>query len=92
MDRYFIAAFALMLCLPLAAFSAEYEPLEEIVTYVIDGDTFVTKSGKTVRLLNINTPETAKKGKPGQPYAQKAKEELTKLVLNQGVTLKFQNV
>jgi endonuclease YncB( thermonuclease family) len=91
MYRTFIATLLVAMAAPLLAFSADFSPLEDTVTYVIDGDTFVTKSGKTIRLLNINTPETGKKGKPSQPYADKAKEVLTELVAGKNVTLKFQS-
>jgi len=61
----------------------------ETVKYVYDGDTFTTTDGKKVRLLNINTPETAKKNKSSEPYAIKAKKELEKLVNKKEVILKF---
>lgn len=47
---------------------------KEIVTSVIDGDTFRTKSRKhPVRLANVNAPE---KGKPGSVKATKALKNL----------------
>lgn len=61
----------------------------ETVKYVYDGDTFTTIDGKKVRLLNINTPETAKRKKQPEPFSIKAKEELTKLVDKKEVILKF---
>lgn len=61
----------------------------EIVKYVYDGDTFVTTDNKKVRLLNINTPETAKKNKPSEPYANAAKNYLKKLIINKKVILKY---
>lgn len=38
------------------------------VQRVIDGDTFITNSGKKVRLANVNAPE---KGRRGAPQARK---------------------
>lgn len=38
------------------------------VQRVIDGDTFVTSTGKKVRLANVNAPE---KGRRGAPQARK---------------------
>jgi len=61
----------------------------ETVKYVYDGDTFTTTDGKKVRLLNINTPETAKKNHPSEPYSIKAKQALKNLVQNKEVVLKF---
>jgi micrococcal nuclease len=43
------------------------------VQRVIDGDTFVTQSGKTVRLANVDAPE---KGHKGAPAARKDLREL----------------
>jgi micrococcal nuclease len=46
---------------------------KEVVTKVIDGDTFKTASRKRpVRLANVNTPE---KGQPGSAVARKALEK-----------------
>jgi endonuclease YncB( thermonuclease family) len=61
----------------------------DTVKYVYDGDTFTTTENKKVRLLNINTPETAKKNSPSEPFAVDAKKYLTKLVARQDVILKF---
>jgi len=41
---------------------------KEKVQKVIDGDTFVTQKGTTVRLANVNAPE---KGHRGAPQARK---------------------
>jgi len=54
----------------------------ERVSEVIDGDTFKTESGMTVRLLGINAPEI------GEPGGDIAKEILTLLILNRNVKLK----
>ncbi|MCK4755481.1 thermonuclease family protein [candidate division WOR-3 bacterium] len=51
------------------------------VTEVIDGDTFRTGKGETVRLLGINTPEM------GDPGADIAKDFLLLLILNKSVRL-----
>jgi micrococcal nuclease len=53
----------------------------EKVTEVIDGDTFKTKDGATVRLLGINTPEMT------EPGGDVAKDILTLMVLNKSVRL-----
>ncbi|MEO0205625.1 MAG: thermonuclease family protein [candidate division WOR-3 bacterium] len=54
----------------------------EKVTEVIDGDTFKTNKGKTVRLLGINAPEMT------DPGGDLAKEFLLNMILNKSVTLK----
>lgn len=53
---------------------------------VKDGDTVVIApdiGGQfiTCRLYGIDTPETSKKGKPGQPYGEEAAKELKRLIL-----------
>ena len=55
---------------------------KETVVKVYDGDSFQTARRKyPVRLDGVDTPEKK------QPGYQKAKEELTKLVLNKKVTI-----
>ncbi|MDT8376684.1 MAG: thermonuclease family protein [Mariprofundaceae bacterium] len=58
-------------------------------TKIYDGDTFRTDAGEKVRLLGINTPETAHNDNPGQPLARKAREELKNLIQGEVVRLEF---
>jgi len=62
------------------------------VTRVSDGDTIKAQGHDIeikVRLFGIDTPETGKgKRKPGQPYSQRAKKYLAKMVLNKVVDVK----
>jgi len=62
------------------------------ITRVYDGDTVaVTGHDVTikVRLVGIDAPETSHgKHKPGQPFSQRSKKYLTKLVLNKTVDVK----
>jgi len=51
------------------------------VTRVIDGDTFETSDGETIRLLGINTPEKH------EYYYEEATEYLRKLIENKNVRL-----
>lgn len=55
---------------------AKKRPLKEkrYVVRVIDGDTFVLKSGAKVRLIGVDTPEI------NQPYYKKAKDFLRSLI------------
>lgn len=62
------------------------------VTAVKDGDTVVITPADggepySCRLYGIDTPETPKRGKPGQPYGEEAAEELKRLVLGRVVTV-----
>jgi endonuclease YncB( thermonuclease family) len=50
------------------------------VLRVVDGDTLRLTDGRSVRMIGLNTPETAKKGKRGQPFAEAAKRRLQALV------------
>lgn len=51
------------------------------VLSVIDGDTFILKDGRKVRLIGIDAPARS------EPYYDEAKWELMKLVLNKEVLL-----
>jgi len=60
------------------------------VMQVKDGDTVVIsleEGGQffICRLYGIDTPETAKRGKPGQPYGEEASKETKRLILGQTV-------
>lgn len=60
------------------------------VMQVKDGDTVVISPAEggaffTCRLYGIDSPETAKRGRPGQPYGEEAAKELKRLVLAQTV-------
>ncbi len=52
-----------------------------IVSEVIDGDTFKTKDGKTVRLIGINAPEN------GEKCYQEAKDKLKEFVYKRKIKL-----
>lgn len=59
----------------------EISDLENIVSRVIDGDTFVLNNGERVRLIGIDTPEI------GEICYQEATERLEDLVLGEEVIL-----
>lgn len=61
----------------------------EFVKYVYDGDTFTTTDNKKIRLLNINTTETAKKNKSSEKYSVEAKNKLKELIDNKEITLTY---
>ena len=52
-----------------------------IVSQVIDGDTFVLSSGRYVRLIGIDAPEEGKR------YYEESKEYLSTMILNKEVEL-----
>lgn len=51
------------------------------VQKVIDGDTIILEDNSSIRLLNINAPET------GEPCSKEAKTKLSELVLNKTIWL-----
>ncbi len=50
------------------------------VVAVFDGDTVKLQDGRRVRFLGINTPEVGKNNKPAQPFADTARQRLTRLI------------
>lgn len=50
------------------------------VQRVVDGDTLRLSDGRSVRLLGINAPEVAHKGRSAQPFAEQAKRRLQALI------------
>ena len=60
------------------------------IRHVIDGDTVVLASGRHVRLIGINAPESGKDGSPDQPLAAKARQRLAALVEKRNVKLVFE--
>jgi len=72
-----ILALTLSACLPLA------EPNSIYVDYVIDGDSFVTEDGTTVRLFGIDAPEK------DEPYYQTATITLESLIEDEALECTF---
>ncbi|NOY65397.1 MAG: thermonuclease family protein [Nitrospirae bacterium] len=58
------------------------------VSRVIDGDTIVLKNGQRVRLLGIDTPESADPRRPVQFFGLEAKQFLKRLVEHRTVCLR----
>lgn len=59
-----------------------------LVNRIIDGDTIEVSSGKKVRYIGIDTPETVDPRKAVQCFGKEAKEANNNLVLNKVVILK----
>jgi micrococcal nuclease len=57
-------------------------PISETVQYqrVFDGDTILLQDGRKIRLIGINSPELARKGKSSQAFAKKAKIQLKRIL------------
>ncbi len=60
---------------------------KHLVTRVIDGDTIELESGKKVRYIGIDTPETKHPNQEVECYGQEATEKNWALVLNKQVRL-----
>ncbi len=58
-----------------------YGQFEAKITYVVDGDTVVIDTGKTVRLLGIDTPELHHPDRPAEHYAAEASQILKGMVM-----------
>ncbi len=74
------------------SFQPVRNPITAQVVSVTDGDTIVVNSqGKEarVRLIGIDCPETAKRGKEGEFLAEEAKEFVARLIKGQKVRLEF---
>ena len=54
------------------------------ISYVHDGDTLTLADNRKVRLIGINTPETAHDGRPAQPLAIAARDRLRRLLFSHG--------
>ena len=58
------------------------------VNRVIDGDTILLDDGRTIRYLNIDTPETKRPGQSVQCFGERATQFNSRLVNNRSVVLK----
>ena len=54
---------------------------EHLVVKIIDGDTFTLRSGDTIRIIGIDSPEK------GYYYYEESKAELARLIHNKSVEL-----
>lgn len=54
------------------------------VQQVVDGDTVRLSNGRNVRMIGLNTPETGKRGRSAEPFADAAKRRLQSLVDENG--------
>jgi endonuclease YncB( thermonuclease family) len=92
--RLAIFIFFLLLVLPdPAAHAGTFSVLGQSrwveVGRILDGDTFVSRSGEHVRLLGINAPEVAHENSPAQVMGDTATRALARLISGQTVHLEF---
>ncbi|MEW6417236.1 MAG: thermonuclease family protein [Nitrospirota bacterium] len=87
--------YLLLFFLLFSLFCCESYPEGDIAINVKDGDTVVIQpaNGKkyTCRLYGIDAPETAKRGKPGQPFGDEAKDALSSLVRKKQVEVEIKD-
>lgn len=58
------------------------------VANIHDGDTVRLEDGRRVRLVGINTPEVANRGKAEEPLAQQARQQLVNLLKQKPIYMK----
>lgn len=82
-DMKKLVTFLLILIIMLTAvlIYAAIQEEEHLVVKVIDGDTFVVRSGETVRMIGIDAPEK------GSYYYEESKAKLEALISNKTVAL-----
>lgn len=81
--------YALIALVLVAGLIALQKSVQGDVARVIDGDTFVLKTGQHVRLIGINAPELHHPILGEQPYGKEAKKHLEELILGKKVRLEF---
>ncbi|MGX5221113.1 thermonuclease family protein [Pseudomonas sp. S9] len=86
---FFVSGLYLSPALALCPATIVEAPVE--VSRVVDGDTLRLVDGRSVRLIGINAPEMARKGRSVEPYAVQARRRLSALVAASGgqVTLQL---
>lgn len=93
-SRYTVCLVAVTVAFLLAGMSRrENAPPEETVRKatvekVIDGDTFILRTGEKVRLIGVDTPELHRKNTPVQYYAEEARIFLKNLIEGKEVSLR----
>lgn len=66
------------------------EKIEQVVVErVVDGDTIILEDGRTIRYLNIDTPESVKPNTPVQCYAKEASAINRELVDKRTIYIKY---
>ena len=84
---FFIACLFSLQALGLCALESGLEVETVQVAEIFDGDTVRLEDGRRVRLVGINTPEVAHRGKPAEPLAEAAKDQLQVLLNKRPIRL-----
>lgn len=85
---FFVSGFYLSPAMALCPAAVVGAPVD--VTRVVDGDTLRLADGRSVRLIGINAPEMAGKGRSVEPYAEQARRRLSALVAASGGQITLQ--
>lgn len=72
---FWLLSFSLQAACPIQGNLPTYK-----VRKVVDGDTLRLVDGRNVRLIGLNAPELARKGRSAEPYADAARRRLAELV------------
>jgi micrococcal nuclease len=83
-----VASVCLLLIFPVCEGQTQTEGIQH-VKRVIDGDTFELIDGERVRLIGIDTPETARGRRVDEPFADVATEFTRSMVEGRDVRLEF---
>ncbi|MCO6059691.1 thermonuclease family protein [Pseudomonas sp. MOB-449] len=76
---FWLLSFALQAACPVPGNLPTYK-----VRKVVDGDTLRLIDGRSVRLIGLNAPELARRGRKAEPYAEAARKRLNELVRANG--------
>ncbi|SEA15563.1 thermonuclease family protein [Microbulbifer marinus] len=80
----------LLLALPAAADCVLGDADERVaLDRVLDGDTLVLRDGRHLRLIGVNTPELAKRGRAAQPLAREAREFTRQFLTGGEITIAY---
>jgi len=82
----FLARFTIVLVLFLAPASQAYA---QLVTRVVDGDTFIVQGVGRVRLIGVDTPETVDPSRPVQYFGKEASAFTHRMAEGKVVRLEF---
>jgi micrococcal nuclease len=89
LKRFILALHLILIAYTLAAVPAYGADTRGRVRWVTDGDTIVLTDGERVRYADINSPEVAHDGEPGEPYGDEARAFNQKLVLGRWLNLEL---
>ena len=98
-NRYYLLKKVLLVStffLPIVLWADDCQPqgklTNAVVQWVYDGDTLRLKSKQNIRLrvIGIDTPEVARKGKLAEPLSGEAKEAVRELLSGEGYRIRYE--